>query len=103
VFYSFLVQAAPQANPLTQFLPIVLIFAIFYFLVIRPMQRQKKDQQKMLSELQNGNTVITSGGLIGTIVAIKDDVLTLRVKPDGVKMQVTRSSVASRAEEEAAK
>ena len=60
-----------------------------------PMQRQRKQQQKMLSNLQNGNVVQTSGGIVGTIVAIEgDDTLVLRVKPDNVKIQVTRSSVS---------
>ena len=59
------------------------------------MQRQRKQTQKMLATLQNGNTVSTSGGIIGTIVAIEDDTLVLRVKPDNVKIQVTRSSVSS--------
>ena len=60
-----------------------------------PMQRQRKQQAKMLAGLQNGNVVTTSGGIVGTIVAIEDDTLVLRVKPDGVKLQVTRSSVSS--------
>ena len=78
------------------FVPILLIFAIFYFLLFLPMQRQKKQQQKMLRELQNGNTVLTSGGIVGTIVTIsEDDTLVLRVKPDNVKLQVARSAVSS--------
>ena len=78
------------------FLPILLIFGIFYFLLFLPMQRQKKQQQKMLRELQNGNTVLTSGGIVGTIVTIgDDDTLVLRVKPDNVKLQVARSAVSS--------
>ncbi len=78
-------------------LPILLIFAIFYFLLFMPMQRQKKAQQRMLKELQNGNQVLTSGGIVGTIVAINEDdnTLVLRVKPDNVKLQVARSAVAS--------
>ena len=61
-----------------------------------PMQRQRKAQQKMLAGLQNGNVVTTSGGVVGTIVAIdSDDTVVIRVKPDGVKLQVTRSSVSS--------
>jgi len=59
------------------------------------MQRQRKQTQKMLAGLQNGSTVTTSGGIIGTIVAIEDDTLVLRVKPDNVKIQVARSSVSS--------
>ena len=84
-----------SSNSLLGFLPILLIFGIFYFLLFLPMQRQRKQTQKMLAGLQNGNTVATSGGIIGTIVAIEDDTLVLRVKPDNVKIQVARSSVSS--------
>ncbi|MGA2197284.1 MAG: preprotein translocase subunit YajC [Bryobacteraceae bacterium] len=78
-------------------LPILLIFGVFYFLLFLPMQRQKKNTQKMLAGLQNGNTVTTSGGIIGTIVAIDDEdqTLVLRVKPDNIKIQVSRASVSS--------
>lgn len=85
-----------SSNPIIGFVPILLIFAVFYFLLFLPMQRQKKQQQRMLRELQNGNVVLTSGGLKGTIVAINDDdTLVLRVKPDNVKLQVARSAVTS--------
>jgi preprotein translocase subunit YajC len=78
------------------FLPILLIFGIFYFLLFLPMQRQKKNTQKMLSSLQNGQTVLTSGGIVGTIISIgDDDTLVLRVKPDNIKLQVARSAVSS--------
>ncbi len=87
--------SAPASSPLS-FLPIILIFAIFYFLLFLPMQRQKKQQAKMLTELQNGNVVITSGGIVGSIVSIgDDDTLVIRVKPDNIKLQVARSSVSS--------
>jgi preprotein translocase subunit YajC len=68
-----------------------------------PMQRQKKAQQKMLRELQNGQVVVTSGGIVGTIVSINnnDDTLVLRVKPDNIKLQVARSAVSSLVSEEA--
>ncbi len=90
--------ASPQAsNPILGFLPILLIFAIFYFLLFMPMQRQRKRQQQMLRTLDNGQIVLTSGGIVGQIVAMNkdDDTLVLRVKPDGVKLQVARSAVAS--------
>jgi len=81
---------------LLSFLPILLIFGIFYFLLFLPMQRQKKKQQQMLSSLQNGNVVLTSGGIVGTIISIgEDDTLVLRVKPDNVKLQVARSAISS--------
>ena len=86
----------PSGNSLLGFLPILLIFGIFYFLLFLPMQRQKKNQQKMLSSLQNGNTVLTSGGIVGTIISIgDDDTLVLRVKPDNIKLQVARSAVSN--------
>lgn len=105
----FLFQAgagSPASNPLggiAGFLPIILIFGIFYFLLFLPMQRQRKNTQKMLSTLQTGSVVVTSGGIVGTIVSIEQDLLTLRVKPDNVKLQVTRSSVSSLAPEEGKK
>jgi preprotein translocase subunit YajC len=99
VFFNLLLQAAPSGSPASSwmgFLPILLIFGIFYFLLFLPMQRQRKQQQKMLSNLQNGNVVVTSGGIVGTIVAVEaDDTLVIRVKPDNVKIQVTRGSVSS--------
>ena len=76
------------------FLPILLIFGIFYFLLFLPMQRQRKQTQKMLTSLENGQTVVTSGGIVGTIVAIDNETLVLRVKPDNIKLQVARSAVS---------
>jgi preprotein translocase subunit YajC len=96
VLNLLLLQGTASPNSLLGFLPIILIFAIFYFLLFLPMQRQRKQQQKMLKELQNGITVATSGGIVGTIVSIgDDDTLVLRVKPDNIKIQVARSAVSS--------
>ena len=89
----FLQQQSP--NSWVGFVPILLIFGIFYFLLFLPMQRQKKQQQKMLKELQNGNVVLTTGGIVGTIVTIDDDSVVLRVKPDNIKLQVARSAVSN--------
>jgi len=74
----FLLQAAAapsaQTNPLMSFLPLIFIVAIFYFLVFMPMQKQKKQQAAMLSSLQTGTDVLTTGGIVGTIVSITDSV-----------------------------
>ncbi len=95
----FLLQAAAapsaQTNPLMSFLPLIFIVAIFYFLVFMPMQKQKKQQAAMLSNLQTGTDVLTTGGIVGTIISISDTTLILRVKPDNIKLQVMRSAVAS--------
>jgi preprotein translocase subunit YajC len=99
-----LLQATPSPNSLmTSLLPIILMVAIFYFLVFMPMRKQQKQQKDMLKALENGQTVLTSGGIIGTIVAVNDDTLILRVKPDNLKIQVSRSSVTSLVAEDSAK
>jgi preprotein translocase subunit YajC len=76
-------------------LTLAFIFAIFYFLLILPQQRKQKKWQAMLSELKNGDKVVTSGGLRGTIISLKDDALTLRVPPDNLKLEISRASVVS--------
>jgi preprotein translocase subunit YajC len=85
-----------QPNQFLSFLPMILIFGIFYFLLFLPMQRQKKNQREMLANLQPGKTVQTSGGMIGTIVSIstEDDTLVLRVRPDNIRIQIARNAVA---------
>jgi preprotein translocase subunit YajC len=96
VLQNLFLQTSAPGSSLLSFLPILLIFGIFYFLLFLPMQRQKKQQKTMLSSLQNGNVVLTSGGIVGTIISIgEDDTLVLRVKPDNVKLQVARSAVSS--------
>jgi preprotein translocase subunit YajC len=91
--FILLQAAAPSANSLLSgILPVVLMIAIFYFLVFMPMRRQQKE---MLKSLVNGQTVVTSGGIIGTIIGVNDDTLILRVKPDNVKIQVSRSAVTN--------
>ena len=99
--FGFILQQ-PASNPLVSFLPLIFIVAIFYFLVFMPMQRQKKQQAQMLANLQSGSEVLTSGGIVGTIVSISGDMLIVRVKPDNVKLQVARSAVSSLVKSDAA-
>lgn len=82
--------------------PLLFIFAIFYFLLIMPQQRRQKKWQAMLEALKTGDKVTTTGGLRGTIFSLKDDVVTLRVPPDNLKIDVSRGSIASVAGEEPA-
>ena len=86
-------QAA--ANLITGMLPILLMFGILYFVLILPMQRQKKTQQQMLAALKSGDEVATSGGIVGSIVSLNGDIVVIRVKPDNVKLQIARSAVAT--------
>ena len=73
--------------------PLVVIFAIFYFLLILPQQRRQKKWQGMLDTLKTGDKVVTSGGLRGTIIALKDDAVHLRIPPDNLRVEVTKASV----------
>ena len=77
------------------FAPLIFILAIFYLLLILPQQRRQKKWQQMLSELKTGDKVVTSGGLHGTIVALRDDYLHLRVPPDNLRIEVSRASISS--------
>ena len=86
-----------------QGLPIVLIFGIFYFLLFLPMQKQKKAQKKMLEELKTGDIVLTSGGMIWSITALDADTVVLRVKPDNLKLQFSRTAISSLIPTESAK
>jgi len=85
----------PGGTSLPGLLMMAAIFAIFYFLLIVPQQKKQKKWQAMLSELKNGDKIVTSGGLRGTIISLKDDSLTLRVPPDNLKLEISRSSVVS--------
>ncbi len=76
-------------------LMMVAIFAIFYFLLIMPQQRRQKKWQAMLKEVKPGDRVVTSGGLSGVILSVKDDVVILRVPPDNIKLEVARSSIVT--------
>lgn len=97
---AFMMMLQAASNPVASFLPLIAIVAIFYFLVFMPMQKQKKAQAQMLAELQAGAEILTTGGIIGTIVSIAGDMLILRVKPDNIKLQVSRASVASLVKQE---
>ena len=85
----------PGGSGLLGLAPLLFIFAIFYFLLILPQQRKQKKWQAMLSELKTGDKIVTTGGLRGTIISLKDDAVTLRVAPDNLKLEVTRASVVS--------
>jgi len=84
----------PQVNPLMNLLPIVLIFIVFYFLLIRPQKKSQDDHKKMVESLKKNDEVITSGGIHGTITNVKDTTVTLKVD-DNVKVEIQRNCIAS--------
>ena len=80
-------------NPIASLLPFVLMFAVLYFLILRPQMRKQKAQQRMVDELEKGHDVVTSGGIHGTISNLKDDIVVLKIA-ENVKIEVSRSAVS---------
>jgi preprotein translocase subunit YajC len=88
--------AAPMGgSPMASLLPLVLIFFVFYFLLIKPQQRRMKEHQAMLGALKKGDEVVTGGGIVGRITKVgADDMLTVKIA-EGVEVSVLKSTVAS--------
>ena len=89
-------QAAPAGAPpaVMQFMPLVLIFVVFYFLLIRPQQQKAKEHKTMLANLKRNDDVITAGGLYGKVMALTDKIVTLEIAPN-VRVRVDRQQIAS--------
>ena len=82
-------------NGIGQFIPLILIFVIFYFFLIRPQQKRAKDHKAMVAALKRGDEVITSGGIIGTVDKVMEDDRIEVLISDNVKVQVIRSTITS--------
>lgn len=78
----------------TSFVPLILIFAIMYFIMIRPQQKKLKDHKAMVEALRRGDTVVTQGGIVGKVSKIKDDAEVEVEIAEGVKVRVLRSSIS---------
>ena len=94
LFCALYLQAPGGGASYLAWAPLVFIFAIFYFLLILPQQRRQKQWKAMLGNLKTGDNVTTTGGIKGTIVALRDDDIHLRVPPDNIRIAVARSAVA---------
>jgi preprotein translocase subunit YajC len=92
---AVLAQVSGGGGGIMMWLPLVLIFVIFYFLLIMPQQKRQKKWQQMLNELKTGDRVVTQGGIVGTIVALKDTSVHLRVPPDNLRLEVSKNAVVS--------
>ena len=88
-------QVNSVAALLTTFLPMILIFVVFYFFLIRPQRKKDKKVKEMLNNLKAGDRICTIGGIYGTIVSIKDDTVTLSVGRDNLSMVVARWGIRS--------
>ena len=88
-----------QGGGFTAIIPLVLMFGIFYFLLIRPQQKKAREQKDMLNELKRDDTVVMTGGIYGKITGVTDTIVTLEIAPN-VRIKVTKSSIASKASTE---
>jgi preprotein translocase subunit YajC len=84
---------AQGVNPIVNLIPFIFIFIIFYFLLIRPQKTKEQEQRKMLEKLDKNDEVVTSGGIHGTIVNVKEKSVVLRID-DNVKMEVEKNCIA---------
>jgi preprotein translocase subunit YajC len=87
--------AAPAGAAIAQFLPIVLIFVIFYFLLIRPQQKKMKDHRAMVEALRRGDQVVTSGGIVAKVSKVQDDGMVEVEIADGVKVKVVKHTITT--------
>lgn len=86
-------QGQPQQNPIMAFLPMILLVVVFYFILIRPQQQRAKQQKKLIESIKSGDEVVTSSGIIGTIVTVKDSKVTLR--SGDAKFEITKEAISA--------
>ena len=87
--------AAGGQNPIAGFVPLILMFVIFYFLLIRPQQKKAKAHQEMINAIKKGDKVITSGGIHGTVVKVDDTSATVEIA-DKVEIKILRANIAAK-------
>ena len=95
--YLILAQAQPESAPLwTSFVPLIIVVVIFWFLIIRPQSKQRKEHQSMLDAVKKNDHVLTSGGIYGIVDRIKDNDVYLKIdEKTDVKIRVTRNAIVS--------
>ena len=103
MFAMWLQSAAGGLGNLGSLALPILFFVALYFLMIAPNQRKQKKWQEMLGQLKSGDKVTTNGGIRGTVLSVKDDVVVLRVQPDGVKLEFVKNAIASVTTDDVAK
>lgn len=85
----------PSPSPFLSFLPILLIFMVFYFLLIRPQQKRQRELQKLVENLKKGDRIVTTGGMIGTVSSIQEDYVVIKTGDgEGIKIEVLKSSIS---------
>jgi preprotein translocase subunit YajC len=100
---AYAADAAPAAgNPLAPFIPLIIIFAIFYFLLIRPQQKKQKQHIAMLNAIKAGDEVMTGGGIYGKVTKVIDNNTFIVEIADGVTIKVAKSGIAQKVTAETA-
>lgn len=92
---TLLMLAADPFKSLTGFAPIILIIIVFYLFMIAPGRKRQKAWQSMLAKLKPGDRVTTAGGLRGKVISVRDDIVRLGLDPDNIKLEVSKSSIAT--------
>jgi preprotein translocase subunit YajC len=95
-----LAQKKQQGNPLTSFLPLIVLVGVFWFLIMRPQQRRQREHRQLTTNLKQGDRVVAAGGIVGTVRRVDDDTLSLQVA-DNVVIKVDKGSVAKRLQQDA--
>jgi preprotein translocase subunit YajC len=85
--------AQSPAGAFGMFVPMIIIFGIFYFMLIRPQQRKEKERRQMIDAVKSGDRIVFSGGILGTVTNVKDNVLVVKIA-DNVKIEVARGAVS---------
>lgn len=95
-------EGGGPGNTFLSMLPIVLMFVVLWLLILRPQQKRQKAHQRLIDELEKGDEIVTSGGIHGSVVNLKDDVIVVKIA-ENVKVELSRSAVARVKNKEAAK
>jgi len=94
-FLTTTAEAAPTGGALTMFLPLVLMFVIMYFMLIRPENKRKKEAEAMRSAVKKGDKITTIGGIVGTVVDVKDDKIVIETGADQVRIEFVKWAISS--------
>lgn len=93
---EFIAQAGPPpGSGFAQFIPILLLFAGMWFLIIAPQRKRQKQHEQMIADLKSGDDIVTSGGIYGTITNVKDDCFVVRIA-DNTKIEISRNSIGNK-------
>ncbi len=95
VAVAYAADSSAKANPLFSMAPMILIFVVFYFLLIRPQQKKAKAHKELLSRIEKGDTAVTNGGIYGRVTSTSEDTIMMEIA-DNIRVKVARNAIATR-------